>query len=287
MAGESAAAVLVDESSNVVGIILDGGIYRLQTETKIVGVVPLPAGAATEATLASILASGATETTLVSVLAALGPLATEATLVSLNAKDFATETTLAALFAAFGAEDFATQTTLASLLAAFNAEDFATQATLAALLVAFNAEDFATQATLATLLTETAFQARINTLGQKAMVASTPVAIASDQSRLDTVLHDSSGNEVTVKPDGAEFALNVTGKVSTVAPAPPPAGTAFLLVSDTPLNVSTVEEGQRHATGPPWSAMVAIQSSFVGYAYPVVASKSMQLREDLLNDQLG
>lgn len=51
-------------------------------------------------------------------------------------------------------DDVATQTTLAALLAAFNAEDFATQTTLAALLAAFNAEDFATQTTLAALLTE-------------------------------------------------------------------------------------------------------------------------------------
>lgn len=40
----------------------------------------------------------------------------------------------------------------------------------------------ATEATLATLLTLAGFQARINTLGQKAMAASTPVVIASDQS---------------------------------------------------------------------------------------------------------
>lgn len=42
----------------------------------------------------------------------------------------------------------------------------------------------ATEATLATLLTTAAFQARINTLGQKAMAASTPVVFASDQSAL-------------------------------------------------------------------------------------------------------
>jgi hypothetical protein len=40
----------------------------------------------------------------------------------------------------------------------------------------------ATESTLGTLLTEVEFEARINTLGQKAMVASTPVVIASDQS---------------------------------------------------------------------------------------------------------
>lgn len=42
----------------------------------------------------------------------------------------------------------------------------------------------ATEATLATRLAEATFTARINTLGQKAMAASTPVAFASDQSAL-------------------------------------------------------------------------------------------------------
>ena len=40
----------------------------------------------------------------------------------------------------------------------------------------------ATEATLATRLADATFTARINTLGQKAMVASTPIVIASDQS---------------------------------------------------------------------------------------------------------
>lgn len=42
----------------------------------------------------------------------------------------------------------------------------------------------ATEATLATLLTEATFTARINTLGQKTMSASTPIVIASDQSAI-------------------------------------------------------------------------------------------------------
>lgn len=42
----------------------------------------------------------------------------------------------------------------------------------------------ASEATVATLLTTTAFQARINTLGQKTMANSTPVVIASDQSSI-------------------------------------------------------------------------------------------------------
>jgi hypothetical protein len=46
----------------------------------------------------------------------------------------------------------------------------------------------ATEATLATMLTLAGFQARINTLGQKLMAASTPVVIASDQSALPVTL---------------------------------------------------------------------------------------------------
>lgn len=42
----------------------------------------------------------------------------------------------------------------------------------------------ATEATLAGVLTTTAFQARINTLGQKTMANSTPVVLASDQSAI-------------------------------------------------------------------------------------------------------
>jgi hypothetical protein len=42
----------------------------------------------------------------------------------------------------------------------------------------------ASEATLAGVLTTAAFQARINTLGQKAMAASTPVVLASDQSAI-------------------------------------------------------------------------------------------------------
>lgn len=70
-----------------------------------------------------------------------------AELITLNATDFATETTLAALLGT----DFSTETTLAALLTAFNSEDFATETTLAALLLAFNNEDFASEATLALL----------------------------------------------------------------------------------------------------------------------------------------
>ena len=141
-----------------------------------------------------------TETQPVSVSSLALPTgaATEATLASLEAKDFATQTTLAALLAAFSAEDFATQTTLAALLAAFSAEDFATQTTLAALA----AEDFATETTLA------AMSAKLPAaLGQLVKAASMSVTIASDQDDLgvavsgktviDFLRNDYTGTNVT------------------------------------------------------------------------------------------
>ena len=104
----------------------------------------LPDGAATEATLATL----ATETKLEAVRVLLSTIdadtsnldvllstrASEATVATL-----ATETKLEAvrvLLTSIDSKDFATQTTLAALLAAFNAEDFATQVTLAAVLAA-------------------------------------------------------------------------------------------------------------------------------------------------------
>lgn len=53
----------------------------------------------------------------------------------------------------------------------------------------------ATETTLATLLTLTGFQARINTLGQKAMANSTPVVLASDQTVIPV---SDNGGSITV-----------------------------------------------------------------------------------------
>ena len=53
----------------------------------------------------------------------------------------------------------------------------------------------ATEATVVTLLTTSAFQARINTLGQKTMANSTPVTLASDQSALPVT---DNGGSLTV-----------------------------------------------------------------------------------------
>ncbi len=123
--------------------------------------------------------------------------------------DAATETTLAALNAAFAAEDFATETTLAALNAKIPAlgaaviaasqpvniasdqvvpvsqtsqplpTGAATEVTLAALNAAFAAEDFATQATLNAINTKTP------SIGQAAKAGSVPVTLATDEDTLN------------------------------------------------------------------------------------------------------
>lgn len=130
-------------------------------------------------------------------------------LAALDAKDFATQTTLDAFLTAFNGEDFASQATLQALLTAFNNEDFSSETTLAALKAAFDAEDFASETTLvaadAKLATIDAVLDAIKdtdgiadlkkwlgstapTVGQKAMVASIPVTLASDQPALQVTV---------------------------------------------------------------------------------------------------
>jgi len=91
------------------------------------------------------------------------------------------------------------------------------------ILASLDGKDFATQTTLATLLTESGFAtkvgevsasptsntllarlkdvydgvvARLGTLGQKAMVASTPVAVASDQTTIPVTQRDADDNPI-------------------------------------------------------------------------------------------
>jgi len=59
---------LVDGSGNAVGLILDGSIYRIQTESKIVGTLPLPSGAATEATLSALNTNAADIETILTAI---------------------------------------------------------------------------------------------------------------------------------------------------------------------------------------------------------------------------
>lgn len=125
-----------------------------------VGASALPSGAATQATLASILAQLAAGILIagnVEVMNDAGnPLPVNGT-VTANLGTIA---------------DVATQTTLAAILAKIIAAP------------ATEAKQDTTITALGTLLTTAAFQARINTLGQKAAANSTPVVLASDQSAI-------------------------------------------------------------------------------------------------------
>lgn len=83
-----------------------------------------------------------------------------------------------------------TVATEAGLSSIFNELDFLTSG------LTIDLASRASEATLATMLTLAGFQARINTLGQKTMAASTPVVIASDQG----VIPVSQSGTWTVQP---------------------------------------------------------------------------------------
>jgi hypothetical protein len=103
----------------------------------------------------------------------------------------ASETTLAAgigaLLAALGPKS--TTADIAAVVAALGPK--ATEATLLTR---------ATEATLLTRLSKADFEARINTLGQKLMAASTPVVIASDQSAIEVKGTTAVGSAPTNPP---------------------------------------------------------------------------------------
>jgi hypothetical protein len=84
MAEGAQAALLIDESGNLVGIVLDGSTYRLEVSSKSKNTSGAFVDPATEGTLATL----ATESKLEAVRVLLN---------SLDGKDFATQTTLAAV----------------------------------------------------------------------------------------------------------------------------------------------------------------------------------------------
>lgn len=131
--------------------------------------LPLPTGAATQATLASILA----DTAQIEII-----------LNSLDGKDYATQSTLAAILTDTGQ--------IETLLTSLDGKDFATETTLA---LKANAAQFPgalvggrLDTNLGAWLGSTA-----PTVGQKAMLASIPVTIASNQSALSVTSGASVG----------------------------------------------------------------------------------------------
>lgn len=76
----------------------------------------------------------------------------------------------------------------------------------------------ATETTLGGVLTTTAFQARINTLGQKTMANSTPVVLASDQAAIPVTGTFSNASVSTTGAAPPASATFVGGSVTTAAP---------------------------------------------------------------------
>jgi hypothetical protein len=105
----------------------------------------------------------------------------------------------------------------------------------------------ATEATLSTMLTLAGFQARINTLGQKTMAASTPVVIASDQSA------------IAVTGPLTDAQLRAVAVPISAASLPLPAGAA---TQATLLNVENYVSGSSVASAPT-SATVGVSSAEV------------------------
>jgi hypothetical protein len=168
--------------------------------------LPLPAGAATEVSLAALLTAFGLE-------------------------DFSSETTLNSLLTAFNAEDFATQTTLATRASEATLATRASEATLATRATAaaqtdgtqkaiarsgakgaavaaditsdpVDANTEALHIALATWLGSTA-----PTIGQKAMADSLPVAMASDQTPLAVTTGAAAGTQTV-----ASLLLNVASE---------------------------------------------------------------------------
>lgn len=107
MANDSPASVLVDENGNLIGVELDGAVYRLQTRTKLAtghGLATESKLEAVRALVASIDAKDfATETTQATLATESKLEAVRVILASIDAKDFATETTSTAIQAILAA----------------------------------------------------------------------------------------------------------------------------------------------------------------------------------------
>jgi hypothetical protein len=277
---KSPVAILYDSAGNPVEVLNDGGVYRLRTDTKLTtghglatetkqdslltelqlkadltetqpvsaASLPLPTGAATEATLATIdadtsvlaavdfatqttLATRASETTAAEINARLGDETTPAAgtvnkqLETLNAKDFSTETTLAALKTNFDAEDFATQTTLAELNTRVGDEVTPATGTVNKHLTDLVAKDFATETTLATRSTS-ANQTNGSQKTQIVDADNSPVTVPVDG---DAAVGTDRGFPIMGKTVADVFRwlqVEDTGKLSVASTPPqPPAGT--------------------------------------------------------------
>lgn len=153
--------------------------------------------------------------TVTANIGATGGLALEVTLLTR-----ATEVTAAATAASVASIDTDFDVPLSSRASQATLATRASEVTLAAVAASVASIDTdidialstrASEATALTLLTTAAFQARINTLGQKLMAASTPVVIASDQTVIPV---SDNGGSITVDTPQLPAAL-VGGRLDT------------------------------------------------------------------------
>ncbi len=150
-------AIPVRNINNGIQIVDNSGVTQPISAVSL----PLPTGAATEATLQTRL----TDNTFTNRINTLGQ----------KAMDFSTPVVIASNQSAVSVTGTITGTVAVSNLPATQ------PVSVVSLPLPTGA---ATEATLLNTLTTSAFQARINTLGQKAMTASTPVVLSSDQSAI-------------------------------------------------------------------------------------------------------
>ena len=211
--------------------------------------LPLPAGAATEATLATrateaTLATRAADATITARLNTLGQktMALSAPVV-LSSDQSAIPVTAAALPLPAGA---ATEATLATR---------ATEATLATR---------ATEATLATRAADATITARLNTLGQKTMALSAPVVLSSDQSAIPVTaaalpLPAGAATEATLATRATEATLatraadaTITARLNTLGQKTMALSAPVVLSSDQsaiPVTGPTLTKGTQGAQG--------------------------------------
>lgn len=176
------------------------------------------------------------------------------TLTSIDGKDFATQTTLAALLSAFNAEDFSSETTLAALSAKFNSlgqkanaasapvtlstEQEALLSTIAGDTTSLDGKDFATETTLDAIKTAVQLLDNIVNGSNQADVAIADIGAAASEATLSNIRSD------TQSLDGKDFATETTlAAMSAKLPATLGQKTsanslAVVLPSDQNVNVS-------------------------------------------------
>jgi len=168
MSAESPVVILYDSSSNPIGSILDGAIYRIQVESKLVASGAI-IGSVNQGTSPWIV-DGSAVTQPISAVALPLPTGASQEHVLATSPSSIRLSDGAAFYDAAKTGQFPAALITGRLDVNVGASILPTGA--------------ATEGTLSTRLTEATFIGRINTLGQKAMAASTPIVIASDQSAI-------------------------------------------------------------------------------------------------------